>query len=297
MDQSKTKTKVAAAMQFKFEPSQQGASSTDRPGDAEKTTGGRDSPVAVNLPNGPIKVISQGVGSSDTPPQGASSSIKPMEGGDLQVASKVGRLHLAKTRLSGSARRKVKKARERQSGTVGLQQPGHLSSPKSGGSSTKVSKRPRSECSTPTEQVNPPKRPRDLTEPENYGDALTNIRVAIKENYPEDKLSEEEQDLILDRIAGAFRTTPEGNLPRLRSYRLEGGALMRICADHQSRQWLKNAMHGHKLREGTTLTVIDAKDLPKPVKMALRTGDKQSKDIKELLQWIGDLNPRLSTEH
>jgi ribosomal protein S13 len=33
-----------------------------------------------------------------------------VEGGDLQhVASKVGRLHLAKTRLSRSARRKLKK--------------------------------------------------------------------------------------------------------------------------------------------------------------------------------------------
>jgi hypothetical protein len=86
-----------------------------------------------NLPNRPIKVISQGVSSFDIPPQGASSSSKPVEGGDLQhVASKVGRLHLAKTRLSGNAGRKLKKARERQSGTGGLQQPGHLSLPKSG---------------------------------------------------------------------------------------------------------------------------------------------------------------------
>jgi hypothetical protein len=127
---------------------------------------------------------------------------------------------------------------------------------------------------------------------------LNNIRVAIlKENYPEDKLSEENQGLILDRIAGTFRTTPEGILPRLRSYRLEGGAFIYICAEQQSGQWLKNAMHGHKLREGTTLRAIDTKDLPKPVKMSLRTGDKQSTDTKELVQWIGDLNLGLSSEH
>jgi hypothetical protein len=71
---------------------------------------------------------------------------------------------------------------------------------------------------------------------------------------------------------------------------------MYIYADQQSGQWLKNAMHGHKFMEETTLRAIDAKDLPKSVKMALRTGDKQSKDTKEL-QWIGDLNPGLSTEH
>jgi hypothetical protein len=121
MDQSKTKTKVAAAIQFKVEPSQQGesstgipprgASSTDKPGDAQKSIGGRDSPIVSNLPNRPIKVTSQGVSSSDIPPQGPSVSSKPVEGGDLQhVASKVGKLHLAKTRLSGSARRKLKKS-------------------------------------------------------------------------------------------------------------------------------------------------------------------------------------------
>jgi hypothetical protein len=45
------------------------------------------------------------------------------------------------------------------------------------------------------------------------------------------------------------------------------------------------------------LKAIDTKDLPKPVKMALRTSDKQSKDTEELLQWIRDLNPGLHTEY
>jgi hypothetical protein len=153
---------VATAIQLEVESSQQGtsisgtpprgASSTDRPGDAEKLTGGRDLLVVRNLPSRPIKVISQGVISSDIPPQGVTGSSKPVDGGDLQyVASKVGRLHLANTRLSGSARRKLKKARERQSGTGCLQQPGNLSFHNSRGSSTKVSKRPRSEGSTATE--------------------------------------------------------------------------------------------------------------------------------------------------
>jgi hypothetical protein len=45
------------------------------------------------------------------------------------------------------------------------------------------------------------------------------------------------------------------------------------------------------------LTATDAKDLPKPVKMALRTRAKESKHNGELLQWIQDLNPGLHTEY
>lgn len=41
----------------------------------------------------------------------------------------------------------------------------------------------------------------------------------------------------------------------------------------------------------------DTKDLLRPVKMILRTWDKQSKDTNELLQWVQDINPELHTEY
>jgi hypothetical protein len=127
---------------------------------------------------------------------------------------------------------------------------------------------------------------------------LTNVRIAIlKDDYPEAKLSEKEQDLIPAEIAGAFRTTPKERLPRLRSYRLEGGALIYVCTDQQSGQWLTEAVNGHRFREGTLLKAMDARDLPRPVKMAIRTWDKQSDDTEELLRWIRDLNPGLHMEH
>jgi hypothetical protein len=86
------------------------ADSISQPGEAEKTTGGRGSPVVSNLPSLPIKVTSLVASSSGIPPRGASGSSKPVDEGDLQhVASKVGRLHLANTKLSGSARSKLKK--------------------------------------------------------------------------------------------------------------------------------------------------------------------------------------------
>jgi hypothetical protein len=76
--------------------------------EAEKTTRVRDSPVVRNLPSQPVKVTSKGASSSGIPPQGASCSSKPVDEGDLQhVASMVGRFHLAKTKLSGHAKRKI----------------------------------------------------------------------------------------------------------------------------------------------------------------------------------------------
>jgi hypothetical protein len=53
----------------------QGTDSSSQPGEAEKTTGGRDSPVVRNLP---IKVTSLGSSSSGIPPQGASIYGKPV---------------------------------------------------------------------------------------------------------------------------------------------------------------------------------------------------------------------------
>lgn len=57
-----------------------------------------------NLPSLPSKITSLRASSSGITPQGASVSSKPVDEGALQhVASKAGRLHLTKTKLSGSA--------------------------------------------------------------------------------------------------------------------------------------------------------------------------------------------------
>lgn len=65
-------------------------------------------PVVRNLH---IGVIFKRVSSSGIPPEAASSSRKRMEEWNVKlVASKAGRLHLEKTKLTVSARRKLKKA-------------------------------------------------------------------------------------------------------------------------------------------------------------------------------------------
>jgi hypothetical protein len=94
-----------------------------------------------------------------------------------------------------------------------------------------------------------------------------------------------------------LRRTPIGELPHLKSYRLEGGALIYICADQQSGQWLVKAIDNHRLGTGARVKVTVARNLPKPVKIALRTRDNIAQTQDKLLTWIKNLNPRLSTEH
>jgi hypothetical protein len=135
--------------------------------------------------------------------------------------------------LSECARRKIKKARAGASkaGTGGIQQPGNAGAPKQGEIPI--------EGSTPTETTRTPKRPRDSKGPETYKEALTNIKIAVfRETYPEDKLTEDDQNSILEALGEVLRRTPTGQLPHLKSYRLKGGALIYICDDQHSVQWL-----------------------------------------------------------
>jgi hypothetical protein len=81
------------------------------------------------------------------------------------------------------------------------------------------------------------------------------------------------------------------------SYSLEGGTLIHVCANQQSCQWLIKAVHRRRLKKETPLKATDAKDFLRPVKVALRTSGKQSKDTEELLRWIQDLNLELHTDH
>jgi hypothetical protein len=65
------------------------------------------------------------------------------------------------------------------------------------------------EDSTPTGTVNNPKSPGTSYDQELTRGALSNVRIPIlNKNYSEDKLSEEDKELILPHMTGAFRTTP-----------------------------------------------------------------------------------------
>jgi hypothetical protein len=143
-----------------------------------------------------------------------------------------------------------------------------------------------------------PKRPSDFSEPGIYKEALTKIKIAIfKETYPEDKLNEDDQTYILEELGKVLHRTPIGEPAHLKSYWLEGGALIYRCANQQSGQWLVKAIDNHRLGTEARLKVTDARNLPKPVKVALRMRDKVAQTQDELLSWIKHLNPGLNIEH
>jgi hypothetical protein len=79
--------------------------------------------------------------------------------------------------------------------------------------------------------------------------------------------------------------------------RLERGTVLYACADQRSVNWLVTGLYGFHIREGARLKAIDAKHLPKPIKMALRTNDKVATGTEELLKRIKSLNPGLHKEN
>jgi hypothetical protein len=70
---------------------------------------------------------------------------------------------------------------------------------------------------------------------------------------------------------------------------------VRACADQQSSQWLIRAIDNHRLGSGSRLKATDARNLPKPVKVALRTRDEIAQNQDELLNLIKNLKPGLHT--
>jgi hypothetical protein len=113
-----------------------------------------------------------------------------------------------------------------------------VGSSKQGETPSGTLKRPRLEGGTPTGMIRTPKRPRDLKGPGTYTEALTNMKIAIfKETYREEKLTEDDQDSILEILGERMlRRTPKEEQPHLKSYRLMGGALIYACANQQSGQ-------------------------------------------------------------
>jgi hypothetical protein len=73
------------------------------------------------------------------------------------------------------------------------------------------------------------KKTQGLLGPVTYKETLTNIKIDIfRETYPEDKLIEDDQNCILEVPGRVLHGTPIGELPHLKSYRLEGGPLIYI---------------------------------------------------------------------
>jgi hypothetical protein len=69
-----------------------------------------------------------------------------------------------------------------------------------------------------------------------------------------------------------------------------------MCALTNSQSFIRSTGN-HKLGSGTRLKSTDTKNLPKQVKVALRTMNKVAQSPDELMKWIKDLNPEFHKEH
>lgn len=88
-----------------------------------------------------------------------------------------------------------------------------------------------------------------------------------------------------------------GALPLLRGYILDNGALIYTCANEFTCQWLTRILDGCALGQGIRLRVTPAMNLPKPVKMAYRTADTRTQDVRQLLARLKVFNPGFRVEN
>jgi hypothetical protein len=110
-------------------------------------------------------------------------------------------------------------------------------------------------------------------------------------------VTKDDQEHILEVLGRMFRENVKGEIPHMRSLRLEGDAIMYVCSDQQTGQWLIIVTKNHRLGYGARPMATDTRNLPKPVKVALRTKNKCAKCPGELLKLITDLNPGLLMKH
>jgi hypothetical protein len=72
--------------------------------------------------------------------------------------------------------------------------------------------------------------------PGTYKEDLANVKIAIlKENYPEEKLTEDEQDLILEELGRVFHGTPKLELSHMKFFKA-GGRHTHVCV-HPPTVW------------------------------------------------------------
>jgi hypothetical protein len=215
----------------------QGAGISGKLRESEQKIESKDLPTVGDVP---MHETLQGSGSCGISVQGVSKS-KPVH----LVTSVVKRFQLARPKLFGAAMQKLEKSRVFQNDSRALVQPGQDTSPCQVGPN-------RSRPEGCTSMGQPPKKPRALVEHESCREALVSFKIAVLLYHPEDRLSEEDQSLVLKEIGRVFYETPNGECPHLLSYRLEEHVLFYVC---RLADWgLKHV----QLREGTKLKAVDA---------------------------------------
>lgn len=204
-------------------------------------------------------------------------------------------------RLSGAARRKLKKLKKGQAEGSIPAVPQQTVRP---GSSTGKEaakgegglKRTRSDGSTPG-KMQPTKKSRKVTPSVSFKAAVSDVQMAIiPHGYPETILSEDQARLIRESLISALDKIPEGGpSPRFSEVKFRGGILHASCADQSTKEWLGRVVGESELWEGAKLGVIDSKDVPKPMR-TLTWIPGPSEEPEKVLKRLKVQNPGLRTE-
>lgn len=213
-------------------------------------------------------------------------------------------------RLSGAARRKLKKLRNAEAvspalKTEGVEGQGNActvmpcTSTKPGQGTGKANptketgdqKRARSNGSTSSDR-----RPTKISR-ESKPATVADIRAVImSEGYPNKVLSNEQAEQVRAALIASIDDVKEGTpAPRFTEVKYWGGLLHVSCADEATRVWLEFIVAKCSPWEGAKLVVTNGKDVPKPVR-ALTWIPGPPEEPEKVLKRLETQNPGLCTE-
>lgn len=128
-----------------------------------------------------------------------------------------------------------------------------------------------------------------------FAEVAASERMAIVPvAFPAEKIGLGHLGAIQGLILGLLADAPDP-LPRVTLGNVVAGALHVNCQGGESTTWLRSAIGSEEIA-GLRLKVMDAKDLPKPIKMAWKTKIVGGHDVKLLLRVLQRYNPALHTE-
>jgi hypothetical protein len=132
------------------------------------------------------------------------------------------------------------------------------------------SKRQRSEDSTPVlDQRKPAKRARSKDRTK-YRDALCIKMAVIREGFPSEAFTEQDLDDLQLELLNRMEGLPPGTGPTFKTCKLEDGAIIIICMDEPSRNWLQKTIGDMNPWNNMVMKVGEAKELIRTSKIIMK---------------------------
>jgi hypothetical protein len=196
---------------------------------------------------------------------------------------------------SGAQRRKLTRERKMEGTWTAERPPGKTPSRVKGtaGGSGGV-KKPHSDSSTPSLEKQQPKKPKNTqAQTGTYKEAVTGIKmVIIHRHHPDAKLDETQTDIIQAKLLTA---NPLGEIPpQFLHSKFAQGVVWITYVNESTMDWLMRTISRlGELWEGTELTVVDSKDLPKRPRVLVRIPD--TSEANTVPTRLKKQNPELNT--